>query len=94
LREAAMLSERDRQVLGQIEDSLTASDPKFVAAMRRGRPRAPREYGRLWMILLVVLGVASFVVVTATGHPLAVVSLIVVGVTGLVRFVSRHLDGA
>jgi hypothetical protein len=89
-----MLSERDRQVLNQIEDALCEADPRFVAAMRDGRPKAPREYRRGLSLLLVVLGFVAFATVLGTGNPLAVMCLIGVGVVGLVRFVSRHLDEA
>jgi hypothetical protein len=89
-----MLSERDRQMLASIEADLSSVDPRFVAGMRSGRPRAPREYRRTWTILLAVFGVLAFGAILITGHPLAVVALLVVSVTAVVRFVSRRLDSA
>jgi hypothetical protein len=87
-----MLSERDRQVLYSMEADLYSVDPRFVAGMRTGRPRVPREYRPTWTIVLFVLGLAAFGAVLVTGHPLAVVALLVVAIIGLVRAVSRRLD--
>jgi hypothetical protein len=92
-QEAAMLSERDRQVLNQIELALAGTDPKFVAGLRSGRPHRPREYRLTWAILLTVLGVGAFVV-AVSGNPIGLLMLAAVGVTGLFRFVSRRLDQA
>ena len=89
-----MLSERDRQVLYSMEADLYSVDPRFVAGMRTGRPRMPREYRPTWTIVLFVLGLLAFGVVLVTGHPLAVVALLVVAITGLVRAVCRRLDSA
>lgn len=89
-----MLSERERQLLQLIEADLSAADRRFVAAMRRGRPRPPREYRRTWTIVLSVLGLIGVAGVLLTGHWIAVVALVAVAVTALVRFVSRRLDSA
>jgi Flp pilus assembly protein TadB len=89
-----MLSERDRQVLDSIEADLSAVDQRFADGMRSGRPHPPREYRRTWSIVLTVLGVLAFAAILATGHPLAVVALVTVAITALVRFVSRRLDAA
>jgi hypothetical protein len=89
-----MLSERERQMLDSIEADLSLVDRRFVAGMRSGRPRPPREYRRTWTILLTALGVLAFGAILATGHPMAVVALVTVAVAGLVRFVSRRLDSA
>jgi hypothetical protein len=89
-----MLSERDRQLLDSMAADLYSADRRFVAGMRSGRPRVPREYRPTWMIVLVVLGLLAFGVVLVTGQPLAVVALLVVAVIGLVRAVSRRLDSA
>jgi hypothetical protein len=89
-----MLSERDRQMLDSMEADLYAADPLFVAGMRSWRPRVPREYRPTWTIVLFVLGLLAFGVVLITGHPLAVVALLVVAIIGLVRAVSRRLDSA
>jgi Flp pilus assembly protein TadB len=87
-----MLSERERQQLELIEADLSAGDRQFVVAMRRGRPRPPREYRRTWAVVLAVLGLAGFVAVLVTGHWAAVVGLAAVAVVAVVRFVSRRLD--
>jgi hypothetical protein len=87
-----MLSERERQILHQMEMGLSFTDPRFVAAMRTGRPRPPREYRRTLFALLLVLGLASFVAVVVTGHPLALLALLATSITGLCRFVFRELD--
>jgi Protein of unknown function (DUF3040) len=89
-----MLSERERQMLHQMEMGLSCTDPRFVAAMRLGRPRAPREYRRTALGLLMLLGFLAFVAVIATGHPLALIALLAIAVTSLFRFVSRQLDQA
>jgi hypothetical protein len=89
-----MLSERDRWILYQMEASLSCSDPRFVAAMRLGRPRAPREYRCTALRLLTLLGILAFLAVIATGHPLALIALLAIAVTSLFRFVSRQLDQA
>ena len=62
--------------------------------MRLGHPRAPREYRATALRLLVVLGFALLLAVIATGHPLALIALLAISVTGLFRFVSRQLDQA
>jgi Flp pilus assembly protein TadB len=87
-----MLSERERQVLNQIELSLSVGDPRFVAAMRRGRPRSPREYRRALSTLLVVVGLPLCIVVVLTGHPLAAAGFVAVVVIGLIQYVRRRLD--
>jgi hypothetical protein len=87
-----MLSERDEQVLNQIERGLLLADPRFVAAMRVGRPRPPREYRRGWSVLLVVLAVLAFGTVVTTGNPVALLVLLGIGIVGLARFVSRRFD--
>jgi Flp pilus assembly protein TadB len=89
-----MLSERERQMLASIEADLSSVDPRFVAGMRSGRPFAPREYRRTWTVLLTVCGVLAFGTILVTGHPLAVVALLVVAIAAVVRFVSRRLDSA
>jgi Flp pilus assembly protein TadB len=89
-----MLSERDRQVLDSMEADLYSADRRFVAGMRSGRPRVPREYRRTWSIVLLVLSLLAFGLVLFTGHPLAVVALMAVAVVGLVRVVCRRLDSA
>jgi hypothetical protein len=89
-----MLSERDRQVLDSIEANLSAADQRFADGMRWGRPRAPREYRRTWSIVLTVLGLLACAAILTTGHPLAVMALVTVAITALVRFVSRRLDSA
>jgi hypothetical protein len=89
-----MLSERDRQVLSQIELGLAGADPRFVAGLRSGRPRRPREYRPTWLILLIVLGVAAFGAVLVSGSVYALIGLLAVGVAALVRFILRRLDTA
>jgi len=89
-----MLSERERQMLESIEADLSSVDPRFAAGMRAGRPLAPREYRRTWTVLLAVLGVLAFGAILITGHPLAVVALVIVSITAVVRFVFRGLDTA
>jgi DUF3040 family protein len=87
-----MLSERERQLLSQIEMGLSFADPRFVEGMRRGRPRAPREYGRFVANLLVTLAFLLGVWVILTGHPLVLMGFITVVIIGVVRFVRRRLD--
>ena len=89
-----MLSERDRQVLNQIESGLASRDRRFVDAMRAGRPRAPREYRRTVALLLTLLWLLCLIAVIATGSPVAVLAMILVSIAGLVRFVSRRFDRA
>ncbi|GIJ48476.1 hypothetical protein Val02_53620 [Virgisporangium aliadipatigenens] len=90
-----MLSERDRQVLTQLEIMLTASDPRFVDALRSGKPRPPREYNRLGTILLIIAGLAAFTgIILSKGHPAAVVALLAVCLSAVVRFVQRRFDKA
>jgi hypothetical protein len=89
-----MLSERDRQVLDSMEADLYSTDWRFVAGMRSGRPRVPREYRPTWSIVLFVLGLLAFGVVLVTGYPLAVVALLVIAISGVVRAISRRLDSA
>jgi hypothetical protein len=93
-QEAAMLSERERQMLKQLERSVSCTDPRFVTAMRLGRPRAPREYRATALRLLFLFGAMMLLAVVTTGHPLALIALLVISVTALFRFVSRELDGA
>ena len=87
-----MLSERERQVLNQIEMGLSGADPRFAAGMRTGRPKAPREYRRALANLLLTWGFILCVVVILTGNPVAVVGFISVVIMGLVQFVRRRLD--
>jgi Flp pilus assembly protein TadB len=89
---AEMLSERERQLLNQIETSMSLADPRFVAAMRKGRPRAPREYKRFLANVLVALGFILCLVVILTGHPLAAAGFVTIVIIGLVQFVRRRLD--
>ena len=87
-----MLSERERRVLDAIEADLCAVDRRFVAGMRAGNPHVPREYRRTWAVVLAVLGVLAFATIMITGHFLAVLALVAVALTALVRFVCRRLD--
>jgi len=90
-----MLSERDRQVLTQLEIQLMETDPRFVTALRTGDPRPPREYNRLGTILLVVAALAAFAgIALSGGHPAAVVALLAVCLIAVVRFVQRRYDRA
>src|SRR5688572_6815866 len=91
---AAMLSERDRQVLSQIEAALMSRDRRFVEAMRNGRPRAPREYRRWVGLLLLALWIAVVAATVVTGSPFAILALILVSIGGLMWFVFRRLDRA
>jgi Flp pilus assembly protein TadB len=79
-------------MLELIEADLLSGDRRFADAMRMGRPRAPREYRRTWTIILAVLGVLAFILAMVTGHPLAVVALLVTAIVGLIRFVVRKPD--
>jgi MYXO-CTERM domain-containing protein len=88
-----MLSERDRQVLTQLEIGLMDSDPRFVDALRSGKPRPPREYNRIGTLLLIVAALAAFTgIVLSEGHPAAVVALLAVCLAAVVRFVRRRYD--
>lgn len=87
-----MLSEREQQVLYQIEREILLADPRFVAGMRVGRPKPPREYRRHLSVLLIVIAILAFGTVVTTGNPVAVLVLLGVGILGLARFVSRRLD--
>jgi len=54
----------------------------------------PREYRPTWSIVLFVLGLLAFGVVLVTGYPLAVVALLVIAISGVVRAIFRRLDSA
>jgi hypothetical protein len=90
-----MLSERDRQVLTQLEIGLMDTDPRFVTALRTGNPRPPREYSRIGTVLLIVAALAAFTGIVLSGaHPAAVVALLAVLLIAVVRFVQRRYDKA
>lgn len=87
-----MLSRHERRMLVQIESSISVKDPRFVAALRAGHPRSPREYRRTSSVLCLLLAVCSIAALLATGQPVALLMLFVATGIGLLRFMTRELD--
>lgn len=74
------LSDREQQLLDQIEQALYAEDPKFASSVRSARPRAR---GARWLALCAV-GVLVGLGVVFAGLAL---KLVVLGVVGFVLIV-------
>lgn len=72
------LSDREQELLDQIEQALYAEDPKFATNVRSARPRSHR---RRWLVLCgfgVIAGLAMVLVGVARFVPLGIVGFVVI----------------
>ncbi|SDJ14476.1 Protein of unknown function [Frankineae bacterium MT45] len=75
------LSDREQQLLDQIEQALYAEDPKFATTVRSARPRS---HARRWLVLCIV-GVIGGLAIVLAG---LAAQLIALGVLGFVLIVA------
>ncbi|SOD74339.1 hypothetical protein SAMN05892883_3523 [Jatrophihabitans sp. GAS493] len=75
------LSDREQQLLDQIEQALYAEDPKFATTVRSARPRS---HARRWLVLC-LFGVVGGLAIVLAG---LAAKLIVLGVLGFVLIVA------
>ncbi len=79
-----MLSEQEHYLLNVISRGLHEDDRRFCLAVQAGRPRAPKEYRRRWLrlLLLVAVTAALFSTAGATGNEEVLVVAVSVGTMG------------
>jgi hypothetical protein len=84
-----MLEGEHHRRLRHLTEAVTRDDPRFAAALARGKPCAPWEYRRRRRIIL-LSAVLPTVVVCAAGHP--VIGLLLGWSAALLAIVcTRHL---
>jgi hypothetical protein len=80
----AILSQQEQDRLNAISRALHADDRRFCAAVRAGRPRAPKEYRRRWTRLALLLAVTAllFAVALARNSPGLLTAAVVLSTAG------------